>query len=292
MKNKLIEIEDVLTGEIKTLLLDFEGENTLVIMDGDSIVPEFIHREPITAFPTDRSLAIAISKALGAKVRIRKALDRDIRLDSSDLAGLSKMPVDIFDNHYLDEVKSDALILCIDIRNFSKFLRDNHKATVFELIKNFTSNFLSCVNQFGLGCSYYKLLGDGAIVIWDETTDETIEEALQVFDTFLEFANEELFTPYEGLGFGGALVTDMVFKYEISAETSLLKYRDYVGYGINLACRVQALAKCNELVINCKLAKSGRVPYETRDIALYREHIDLLKGLKDEDCSQILFYAP
>ncbi|MBN2510397.1 MAG: adenylate/guanylate cyclase domain-containing protein [Spirochaetales bacterium] len=233
-----------------------------------------------------------MGSAFGQEVRIEKALDRDIRLDASDLAGLAKMPVDIFDNQYLDQVKPDALILCIDIRDFSKFLRDNDKASVFELIKNFTSNFLSCVNQFGLACDYYKLLGDGAIVIWDETTDETIAEALQVFDTFLEFANEELFTPYDGLGFGGALVTDMVFKYEISAETSRLKYRDYVGYGINLACRIQALARCNELVINCKLAKSGKVPFVQRDLEDYRDLMSLLKGLKEEDCSRVLFYTP
>ena len=55
--------------------------------------------------------------------------------------------------------------------------------------------------------------------------------------------DEELFKPYPGLGLAGALVMDKVFKYEISAEASQLKYRDYVGYGINLACRLQGLAR-------------------------------------------------
>ncbi len=113
-----------------------------------------------------------------------------------------------------------------------------------------------------------------------------------VFDSFLEFANEELFTPYPGLGFGGALVTDMVYKYEISAETSQLKYRDYVGYGINLACRLQALAACDELIINRILADTGYIPYETRDTNLYKAGIATLKGLKQQDCAELLFYKP
>ncbi|MBN2811367.1 MAG: hypothetical protein JXP39_05685, partial [Spirochaetales bacterium] len=133
-------------------------------------------------------------------------MDQSLELDSSALSGLHKMPVDIFDNVYLDEVKNDALILCVDIRNFSNFLRNNREDEVFRLIKDFTSNFLSCVNQFAFGCSWYKLLGDGALVIWDYTTRESVAEALQVFDTYTEFVNEELFKPYPGLGLGGALV--------------------------------------------------------------------------------------
>lgn len=67
---------------------------------------------------------------------------------------------------------------------------------------------LSCVNQFGYGCSYYKLLGDGALVIWDETTPTTLGEAIMVFQTYTEFLGEELFSPYPELGLGGALVME------------------------------------------------------------------------------------
>ena len=166
-----------------------------------------------------------------------------VELDSSTLAGLKKMPVDIFDNVYVGDVKPHALILCVDVRGFSNFLCSHDEKAVFSLITSFTSNFLSCVNQFGYGCSYYKLLGDGALVIWDETTPTTLGEAIMVFQTYTEFLGEELFSPYPELGLGGALVMEKVYKYEISAEASALKYRDYVGYGINLACRLQGLAR-------------------------------------------------
>jgi hypothetical protein len=53
---------------------------------------------------------------------------------------------------------------------------------------------------------------------------------------------------YLGEAHNTALVTERVFKYEISVELSELKYLDYVGYGINLSCRLQALAKANDLI--------------------------------------------
>ncbi len=107
----------------------------------------------------------------------------NVELDASVLKGLKKMPVDIFDNVYLGEMKPEALILCIDIRNFSNFLCRHTEQTVFDMLTSFTSNFLSCVNQFGANCSYYKLLGDGAFVIWDNADELAVEEALMIFNT-------------------------------------------------------------------------------------------------------------
>jgi class 3 adenylate cyclase len=211
-----------------------------------------------------------------------------IELDVSSLLALRKMSVDVFDGVYIGEVKTNALVLCIDIRNFSNFLRENDEDTVFQLIKNFTSNFLSCVNQFGYNCSYYKLVGDGAIVIWDEGTQDHITEALATFSEYKDFLNESLFHLYPSLGLAGALVLGKVFKYEISAEASGLKYRDYVGYGINLACRLQTIAEKNELVVNKTLKE--RVPVREKDKSDLLHSIDYLKGLKDEDRERVYIF--
>ncbi|MEL3906325.1 MAG: hypothetical protein P1P65_04765 [Treponema sp.] len=214
-----------------------------------------------------------------------------VELDSSTLAGLKKMPIDIFDNVYLGDVKPNALILCVDVRGFSNFLCAHSEKTVFSLITSFTSNFLSCVNQFGYGCSYYKLLGDGALVIWDETNATTLGEAIMVFQTYTEFLEEELFSPYPELGLGGALVMEKVYKYEISAEASALKYRDYVGYGINLACRLQGLARKSELIINKNLAQLDAVTTIIKDAPGLVEEARRLKGVVDEDKETLYFYS-
>jgi len=213
-----------------------------------------------------------------------------LTLDIGALEGLKKMPVDVFEGVYLGEAHEDALILCLDVRNFSSFLCSHKDGTVFRLITEFTSNLLSCINQFGYGCSYYKLLGDGAIVIWDKASGDTISEALFIFDSYTAFLNEDLFRPYEKIALAGALVSDKVFKYEISAELSELKYRDYVGYGINLACRLQNLAGANELVLNEALAVPGGVPFRVNAVPKLQKDLLLLKGIKEGDRKRVLFY--
>jgi class 3 adenylate cyclase len=204
--------------------------------------------------------------------------------------GLKKMPVDMFDGVYVGNAFNNALVLCVDVRNFSDFLCNQEEATVFKLIKEFTSNLLSCINQFGYGCSYYKFLGDGALVIWDETNQETISEAINIFDTYTEFLDDELFKPFDGLGLGGALAKEEVFKSGISAAVSQLKYRDYVGYGINLACRLQSLAGPSELVLNEMLAKSDAIPFRVDKSPKRLKELLLFKGLKEADRNQVLFY--
>ncbi|MGI5083486.1 hypothetical protein [Treponema putidum] len=217
--------------------------------------------------------------------------DKDtVELDSLTLEALKKGPIDIFDNIYLGETRPHSLILCIDVRGFSDFMCNNEETVVFGLIKSFTSNFLSCLNQFGYNCSYYKLLGDGALVIWDKLDGVAIKEAVTVFNTYIEFANEELFKPYGNLSIGGALVLDKVYKYEISAEASQLKYRDYVGYGINLACRLQNLASGGELIVSKKLVDIGAI-YATKNTnPEIMKKLRALKGVKPEDREAIFLY--
>ncbi len=293
-KTRLVVVEAVSDGKRDTVLVFFENDGTMVIADADpdSEMPAFVDRRVLDAFPTDELVLQAISSVLGGERRLVSIADRGIELDKSALAGLKKMPVDIFDDVYLGEVHQNALVLCVDVRNFSDFLCANKEEDVFRLIKDFTSNLLSCVNQFGYGCSYYKLMGDGAIVIWDETNEENIAEALLVFDSYIDFVNEELFKSFPGLGLAGALVADQLFKYEISAEASQLKYRDYVGYGINLACRLQALARKDQLVVNRALSRTGLVPFKASDSLDSRSELHSLKGLKREDRELVLLYAP
>ena len=234
---------------------------------------------------------LTMDTSLISELDSTKKLSVGLLLDTGALEGLKKMPVDVFDGVYLGEVHNSALVLCVDVRNFSDFLCENNEDKVFRLIKEFTANLLSCINQFGYGCSYYKLMGDGALVIWDETNKDTITEALAIFNTYTEFLKDELFKPFDKLDLAGALVTEKVYKYEISAELSELKYRDYVGYGINLACRLQTLARANELILNEALANYGVLHFKVSEKSNLLKELALLKGLKDEDCKRILYYT-
>lgn len=290
LRNKQLRVRNVATGELRSLAASFGRDGNLTLLDLNTGLPAQEGYYKFNTWPDDQSVMEAVSTLLGSAHTLESVMDQGVELDSSALEGLGKMPVDIFDDVYLEQVKARALVLCVDIRNFSDFLCSNEEEAVFRLIKAFTSNFLSCVNQFGYGCSYYKLMGDGAIVIWDDTDSGSVAAAVQVFDTYTEFLNEELFKDYPGLSMAGALVCDKVFKYEISAEAAQLKYRDYVGYGINLACRIQTLAKGDELAINRTLADTDLIPFrEDRDPDLVAE-LRTLKGLKIEDRGIMLYY--
>lgn len=289
-KSKQLVLEYKSTGEKRSLVIECEPDGTLLVVDADSDLPSFMERIPLEGFPTDALVLAKIEAFLGEEFRVLSIQDRGVELDMSALAGLKKMPVDIFDNVYLGETKGSALVLCVDIRNFSNFLCGNYEDDVFHLIKEFTSNLLSCVNQFGFGCSYYKLMGDGAIVIWDETDERSVGGALQVFDTYTSFLDEELFKPYPSLALAGALVSEKVYKYEISAEASQLKYRDYVGYGINLACRIQSIALRNQLIVNKALARTGLLPCREWTSPEVLAELQALKGLREEDRDSVLMY--
>ena len=289
-RDKMVVVEDASTGKRSSVIVICEKNGSIVLADAEADLPAYVERRSVAGYPTDEAILAEIEAVLGGPQKLVSVADRGVELDLSALAGLKKMPVDIFDDVYLGEVKEKALVLCVDVRNFSDFLCSNDEGDVFKLIKDFTSNLLSCVNQFGYGCSYYKLMGDGAIVIWDETDETAVAGALEVFDSYTVFLNEELFKPYPGLGLAGALVMDKVFKYEISAEASQLKYRDYVGYGINLACRLQALAAADELVINRNLAATGLVPCRNNSCEDGLTELRALKGLKEEDRDAVLLY--
>ena len=203
---------------------------------------------------------------------------------------LKKMAVDIFEGDYLSKTFNNALILCLDIRNFSDFLCSHEEDVVYKLITDFSSNLLACINFFGCGCSYYKLMGDGALIIWDESNEKSSNEAISVFNTYSDFLNEDLFKKYNTLGLAGALVEEKLFKYEISAETSQIKYRDYIGYGINLSCRLQTLANTNELILNELITESKCIPFKINQTPEILKELKLLKGLKGEDRKRLLLY--
>lgn len=168
LKNRLVRAipVDSENGQDSWMLqISFEPENILVVADAKEAVPRFVHRRSLECFPSDACITAVVGSMLDTPVRLEVIEGKELELDTSVYQGLRKMPVDIFDNVYLDQVEPDALILVVDVRNFSNFLCNNREEDVFALIKDFTSNFLSCVNQFAFGCSYYKLMGDGAIII-------------------------------------------------------------------------------------------------------------------------------
>lgn len=205
--------------------------------------------------------------------------DDTIDVQRKVLEEMQKTPISFMDGDYEKEFLQ-ALILCVDLRGFSDYTRDHPRSKVKKFLEKYTQELLAAINMFDV--SYYKLLGDGALVIWDRPDMTGAARAITLFK-LLRNVVEGL---RSGSGFpnniAGCIACEELYKYEIGAECSGLKYRDYLGYGINLVTRLQSLAVSGELLANgCMLRKFGMkaelLPAERKP------NRNFLKGLRDED---------
>jgi len=209
--------------------------------------------------------------------------DDTIKVESYVLDSMRKTPISFADGIYGKEF-IPALILCIDLRQFSDFARDNPKEKLINFLAKYTQELLATINLFSV--SYYKLLGDGALIIWDKPGKKQLEEAIKLFDL--------LRSVVQGIGkdfcfpnnIAGGIAQDEVYKYEIYAECSGLKYRDYIGYGINYVFRLQTFAESRELLCNRSIPDSYgfTLPFLESERKPDRK---TLKGIRDSDYSDI-----
>ncbi len=202
-----------------------------------------------------------------------------VLVEAEVVALMERTPVSLRDEKY-DKGYRDALALCIDLRGFSTWSRDAEPPTVASFLERYSQELLAGVNWFAV--SYYKLLGDGALVIWDVASPGAVDAARELFRLLREVVEEVSSSYGSTCALAGALTVDSLYKYEIFGECSGLKYRDYLGYGINSAFRLQSMAAPGELLTSPALALRfvpglPRLPSERKPLRTS------LKGPKDED---------
>jgi len=207
-----------------------------------------------------------------------------ILVDSDVLREMVRTPVSLRDDHY-EKGYLEALALCIDLRGFSSFTMKNKPDRVTAFLEKYSQELLAAIN--GYSASYYKLLGDGALVIWDRPEAGSAYACKDLFKLLREVVVEVAKKYDSGCALAGALTLDTLYKYEIFGECSGLKYRDYVGYGINIAFRLQSIAGPGELLgspavearfgFGAPLLESSRKPPRKS-----------IKGIRDEDYEGIV----
>lgn len=218
-------------------------------------------------------------------------LDSDLEVEGSPVLveadvqrEMGRTPVSLRDDSY-EKGYHDALALSIDLRGFSSFARDSDRDLVASFLEKYSQELLAAVN--GYSASYYKLLGDGALVIWDEAEARYVEDCRELFRLLREVVSDLAASYGSPCSLAGALTLDSLYKYEIFGECSGLKYRDYIGYGINIAFRLQSMAGPGELLaspavetcfaLGAPLLSPARKPPRGS-----------IKGLRDEDWEGIV----
>jgi len=219
----------------------------------------------------------------GVSYDLSEAEGEPVLVEPSVIREMERTPVSLRDDRY-DKSYVDALVLCIDLRGFSSYARDNDPDLVAAFLEKYSQELLAAVN--GFSASYYKLLGDGALVIWDKADAEAMSACSELFGLLSEVVDAVAHLHASNCALAGAATCGRLYKYEIFGECSGLKYRDYIGYAINCAFRLQSVAAAHELLGQATLAE--RFELDAPPLAAGRKPPrQSLKGLYDSDYDDI-----
>lgn len=157
-----------------------------------------------------------------------------------------------------------CLVAMIDIRGFSAFAQaENDPAAVADYVSAATKHILTRVsNCRKLADSVIKPLGDGLLFILklDDATQATmaastelmLNELVDVSETFLAYLSLNrpagLSAAPSRLGIGVAF--GPLVRLSVRSSKPTLEFEDYVGHTINLASRLQALARNGGCVVH------------------------------------------
>jgi len=200
---------------------------------------------------------------------------------------MERTPVSLRDDRY-EKAYVDSLVLCIDLRGFSSYARDKDPALVAAFLEKYSQELLAAVN--GYSASYYKLLGDGAMVIWDGADSEAMSACVELFDLLRDVVDSVAELHDSSCALAGAVTFGNVYKYEIFGECSGLKYRDYIGYAINCAFRLQSIAAAGELLGQGSLADRYGIEAPRLDVER-KPPLSSIKGVREDDYEDIRVFT-
>ena len=206
-----------------------------------------------------------------------------VLVEASVIREMARTPVSLRDDRY-EKGYVDALVLCIDLRGFSSYARDTDPEVVVAFLEKYSQELLAAVN--GFSASYYKLLGDGAMVIWDKADAESMETCIELFGLLRDVVGSVAELYDSTCSLAGAVTFGNLYKYEIFGECSGLKYRDYIGYAINFAFRLQSLAAAGQLLGQGSMAERFCIGAPRLDPAR-KPPLASLKGVREEDYADI-----
>jgi class 3 adenylate cyclase len=275
---------DSLSGEIVAVDTLLERGSLLIVPERNGLID--FERVVKTTPPPDGDAERAIRESTGTLLDgfdLIETEDESMEVDRRVITSMRKTPISFADGSYEKEFL-DALVLCIDLRGFSEYVRDKPKERVKDFLEKYTQELLATINLFPV--SYYKLLGDGALVIWDKADKVGLDQAVRLFE-LLRLVLRGLCEDYEfPNNIAGGIAYGEVYKYELFAECSGLKYRDYLGYGVNYVFRLQAFAESGELLANRSIP--DRYGMVLPPLAAERKpDRGALKGVRDADYEEV-----
>jgi len=282
-KRKYHYLKDA-TGERISVDTMIEGESIHIVPETNGMIAfEHVAKLPFTpGSDAERTIRENTGTLLDGFRQIGSEFDTQ-EVDTHVIESMRRTPISLADGEYGKDV-FPALILCLDLRRFSDYVRDRPPKIVKSFLERYTQELLATINLCDV--SYYKLLGDGAMIIWDRPGEKALTNAMKLFGLLRTVVGPLSAEFSFKSNVAGGLALEEVYKYEIYAESSGLKYRDYIGYGINYVFRLQAFAEAGQLLCN----KSVPDQYGISPRSLSEERKpdrSSVKGVKDADFADV-----
>lgn len=155
----------------------------------------------------------------------------------------------IVSEELLELSKVDCFVLCADLRSFSDWMLRAGDGARMDFFKGF-ADIMSYITQ-NCRCDFYKLLGDGVLIIWHSATlDSPARVADAAFD-LISYFGSIIESIGDGLkNFGAAITRGEITHFILPSSQSCICMQDYIGLAINYAARFQTLAGSGEVVLD------------------------------------------
>ena len=176
-----------------------------------------------------------------------------------------------------------GFVLFADLRGFSTWCMHAEPEQISEVYEVLSDTVAEYIKDYQF--DYWKLLGDGIMLVWEAGQDETqaancaIAAAYDLHRKYWYYYKESPFRLPEG--FGIAISGGYITKFKSPTFFESCVVSDYLGPIVNQAARLQGLAKPGEVLVNRYVAKTSKYDwYSFENITVQlKDEIDGLKGL-------------
>ena len=176
-----------------------------------------------------------------------------------------------------------GFVLFADLRGFSTWCMHAEPEQISEVYEVLSDTVAEYIKDYQF--DYWKLLGDGIMLVWEAGQDETqaancaIAAAYDLHRKYWYYYKESPFRLPEG--FGIAISGGYITKFKSPTFFESCVVSDYLGPIVNQAARLQVLAKPGEVLVNRYVAKTSKYDwYSFENITVHlKDKIDGLKGL-------------
>ena len=180
-----------------------------------------------------------------------------------------------------------AYVLFADLRGFSSWSVDASPEKVAEVYEVISERVLQMLIDYHY--DYWKLLGDGIMLVWEVHEDESsiakkaISAAFELHKKYWYYWKDKKSHVPEG--FGIAICGGDVTKYVSATFYESVIITDYIGPIVNFAARLQTLANAGEVLVNNSVSQNSRHPwFSFEHITKHlNDQVSKLKGIPNSE---------